>query len=341
MKKAMGEAQLAVDLYTDYFGDAPYKRLALTQQTALGFGQSWPALVYLPITYFFDTTQRHALGIGEARGYFKVVGPHEIAHQWWGHLVGFNSYRDQWMSEGFADMSASIFLQYIYGQKNLAEYHKFWADQRELLTQRNPEGKRPVDVGPLTLGYRLDNAKTGAIGRYLLYPKGAYILQMVRFMMQNTRAKDPDGEFKAMLHEFTHTYANRVASTEDFKTVLEKHMNADMDLGGNRKMDWFFNQYVYGTDYPTYKFTHSFSANPEGDQVLNFTLAQSGVASDFVMTVPVYLDFGDGKFIRLGSAKMKGNSSTEQHIPLKGLKERPKRAVVAYFDDLMANVENK
>ena len=34
MKKAMGEAQLSVEIYTDFFGEAPYKRLAMTQQTA-------------------------------------------------------------------------------------------------------------------------------------------------------------------------------------------------------------------------------------------------------------------------------------------------------------------
>jgi hypothetical protein len=88
MKMAMAEAQIAVDLYTDYFGEAPYKRLAMTQQTATNYGQSWPGLVYLPITYFFDTTVRHQLGLDDARGYFKVVGPHEIAHQWWGHTSG-------------------------------------------------------------------------------------------------------------------------------------------------------------------------------------------------------------------------------------------------------------
>src|SRR5262249_33127151 len=144
-----------------------------------------------------------------------------------------------------------------------------------------------------------------------------------------------------MLHEFTKTYANRIASTEDFKAVVEKHMNADMDLGGNHKMDWFFNQYVYGTDYPTYKFTHSFSTDASGERVLDCTLAQANVGADVVMTVQVYLDVGEGRFIRLGSAKMKGTQTIEQHIPLKGLKDKPKRAMVAYFDDLMANVENK
>ena len=110
-KKALAEGALAVQLYTDYFGPSLFKHLQLTQQTACNFGQSWPELVWIPICYYFDTTVRHQLGMDWGdRGYWKVVTPHEVAHQWWGHTVGFSSGRDQWMSEGFADMSASLYL---------------------------------------------------------------------------------------------------------------------------------------------------------------------------------------------------------------------------------------
>jgi hypothetical protein len=341
MKKAMGEAQLSVEIYTDVFGEAPYKRLAITQQTATNFGQSWPGLVYLPISYFFDNTTRHQLGWDDPRGYFKVVGPHEIAHQWWGHLVEFNSYRDQWMSEGFSDMSASLFLQYIYTQHGLEDYHKFWADQRWLMTLRNTLGKRAIDVGPLTLGYRLSTAKSGFdITRRLIYPKGAYVLQMIRFMLRNEQGGDPDLRFKALMREFTKTYANRAASTEDFKAMLEKYMTPEMDIDQNHKMDWFFNQFVYGTEYPSYRFEHSFTKDSNGDVVLNFKLSQSDVSDTFAMLIPIYMDMG-GKVVRLGSARLIGNNSVEQHMPLKGLKDPPKRAIAAYYDDILGNVENK
>jgi len=94
-KKALAEGELAVQLYTDYFGPSLFKRLQLTQQTACNFGQSWPELVWIPLCYYFDTTVRHQLGMDWGdRGYWKVVTPHEVAHQWWGHTVGLNSYRD-------------------------------------------------------------------------------------------------------------------------------------------------------------------------------------------------------------------------------------------------------
>ena len=47
IKKALAEGELAVQLYTDYFGPSSFKRVALTQQTACNFGQSWPELVWI------------------------------------------------------------------------------------------------------------------------------------------------------------------------------------------------------------------------------------------------------------------------------------------------------
>jgi hypothetical protein len=36
-----------------------------------------------------------------------------------------------------------------------------------------------------------------------------------------------------------------------------------------------------------------------------------------------------------------GNKTVEDHAPLKGLKEKPKRAIMAYYDDVLGNIENK
>lgn len=334
LKKALGEGELSVQLYTDYFGPIPYKRLAMTQQTACLFGQSWPALVWLPICSFFDTTVRHNLGIefGD-RGYWKSVAPHEVAHQWWGHQVGFGSYRDQWMSEGFADMSASLFIQMV--EKNPKKFIDFWNDELFFITSQNREGYRPIDVGPLTMGQRLDNEKVGFdIYRRLIYPKGAYVLHMIRMMMWDNKTGDQN--FKQMMQDFVRTYAERTATTEDFKAMVEKHMTPEMNLAGNGKMDWFFNEYVYGTALPTYNFSSSFDKDSNGDVVFSFKLTQSGVDDDFLMVVPIYLELADGRVIHLGRTTAKGNTTTEGKTPLKGLKDPPKRALINYYNDVLA-----
>jgi aminopeptidase N len=333
-KKALGEAQFSLAVFSEYFGVLPYKSLAMTQQTATNFGQSWPMLVYLPITYLFDETQRHNLGIRDTSGYFTAVAPHEVAHQWWGHDVGFNSYRDQWMSEGFAEMSASLYIQFAYA-KEPKMYTKFWNDELKLLTERNKEGYRPIDAGPVTMGYRLSNSREGFdITRRLIYPKGAYILHMLRMMMYDRQTADQ--RFKETMHDFVTTYAGRSATTEDFKAVVEKHMTAGMDLQGNHKMDWFFDEYVYGTQLPNYKFEYSFDPGVDGDLVLNMKLTQSGVNPEFRMLVPIYLELANGQVARLGSARPAGNMTVEQKVPLKGTKEKPKRAMINYYNDVLA-----
>lgn len=334
-KKALAEAELAVPLYTDFFGPSLFKHLQLTQQTACNFGEAWPELVWIPICYYFDTTVRHQLRMDWGdRGYWTAVTPHEIAHQWWGHTVGFASGRDQWMSEGFADMSASLYLSMI--EKNPKKFIKFWNDERELLLERDAQGFRAIDVGPLTMGYRASNSRTGfGTTRRLIYPKGAYILHMIRFMMWSNQTMDQ--RFKETMQDFVKTYSGKAATTEDFKAMIEKHMTKEMDLEGNQKMDWFFNEYVYGTQLPSYQFTSSFDTGADGDTVMSFKVTQSNVDEKFRMLVPIYLELQDGKTFFLGRARLAGNNSVEQKVPLKGMKTKPRRALISYYDDVLAS----
>jgi hypothetical protein len=334
-KKALAEGELSMQIYSDYFGPLREKTLSISQQTAGNFGQSWPSLVWLPLTYFLDTTVRHQLRMDDPHAYFKVVAPHEVAHQWWGHAVGFNSYRDQWMSEGFADASASIYLQLVYA-KEPHRFISFWDDERQLLTERNKEGFRAIDAGPVTLGYRLSNSRSGYdITRRLIYPKGAYILHMIRMMMWDRRTGDQN--FKLMMQDFVKTYMGRSATTEDFKQMVEKHMTPEMDLSGNHSMNWFFDEYVYGTELPAYKLDASFDKAPNGDVVVSFKVNQTNVSDSFRMLVPIYLELADGRNLFLGRVRLAGSTSFEQKVPLNGLKEVPRRAVVNYNDDVLAS----
>jgi peptidase M1-like protein len=334
-KKALVEGQLAIQLYTDYFGLPLFTHMQLTQQAACSFGQSWPELVWIPICYYFDTTVRHELGMDWGdRGYWKVVTPHEVAHQWWGHTVGFNSGRDQWMSEGFADMSASLYLSMI--EKNPKKFLTFWNDERELLLERDAQGFRAIDAGSLTMGYRTSNSRTGFdTTRRLIYPKGAYVLHMIRMMMRDRQKGDV--LFKETMQDFVKTYSGKAATTEDFNAMIEKHMTPEMDVDENHRMDWFFNEYVYGTQLPSYKADASFDTGADGDVVMNLKLTQSGVDDKFKMIVPVYLELADGNIAFLGRARLIGSGSVDQKVPLKGLKTKPRRAIVNYYDDVLAS----
>lgn len=331
----LSQGQVAAEIYTRYFGPLPFARVALTQQFACNYGQSWPMLVYLPICGFFDTTQQHFMGLRPEDMYWKVVTAHEVAHQWWGQTVGFRSYRDQWMSEGFANTSASIFLQATRPKGD--QFREFWKEQRKLLTEKNAFGFRPIDVGPVTMGVRLAAPKTGwSVYQDLVYPKGAYILHMIRMMMWSPQ--DGDAKFIALMTDFAATYRLRAATTEDFKAMVEKHMTADMDLDRNHRMDWFFSEFVYGTDLPTYHFEGE--VTPNGDtSTLHFKLTQSGVRPDFRSTVPIYFELADGKILKAGTMAILGNKTIEQSAPLRKFPVPVKKVWINYYYDVLS-VEN-
>jgi hypothetical protein len=107
-------------------------------------------------------------------------------------------------------------------------------------------------------------------------------------------------------------------------------------------LDWFFNEYVYGTEYPSYHFEQSFSTASDGTMVLSMKLTQSHVSDGFIMVIPVYVELERGQVARLGRLPIRGNTTVEQHIKLPGLGgQKPRRAMIAYLDDVLGDVENK
>ncbi|HVP65209.1 MAG TPA: M1 family aminopeptidase [candidate division Zixibacteria bacterium] len=333
-KKALSEAQLATMLYTDYFGPISYKHLLVTQQAAANYGQAWPGLIFMPMLYFMDSTQRNGLGWNEADPYFRVVEAHEVAHEWWGHRVGWNSYRDQWMSEGFAHLSASLYLQLVRNERK--QYLDFWRDERQLLLDKNNMGVRAIDAGPLILGQRVNNSRNGGVYNRLIYAKGGYVLHMLRMLMANS---DPsDGRFKAMMQDFAKTYANGPASTEDFKHITEKYMTPQMDVDRNHTMDWFFEDWVYGTEFPDYSLDAKF--DKDGDNIImDMKVTQSNVSDKFRNAVPLYLELNDGKTIRLGVLTLRGKQTISQKVnlgPAKG--PAPTRALLNVNYDTLCTI---
>ena len=112
-------------------------------------------------------------------------------------------------------------------------------------------------------------------------------------------------------------------------------MTKDMDLDGNQRMDWFFNEWVYGTEMPSYKF--DYQLGPDGTS-FSGKLTQSGVSDQFKMRVPVYVDLGKG-WVKLGSGNLVGNTSVELNNIKIG--QPIKRVAICPLNDVLAlNIQN-
>lgn len=262
-------------------------------------GQSWPNLIFLPYDSLLDATTRNSLGLqdsGEERAFYSLVAVHEMAHQWWGHLVGWKTYHDQWLSEGIAEFASSMYVRQ-FQPKDLSG---FWGMKRTYLLSKNQYGYRPVDAGPIWL-----NAQIGSSD--LLYSKGAYVMEMLRAIMYDPRTKNPDGHFIAMMQDFVKSYAGQNASTEDFRKIVEKHMG--------EPMEWFFNEWVYGTAIPTYDFSYAMADAGGGQTELTMTITQSNVGESFQMRLPVYIAV-QGEMRYLGTISAAGTKPQKTSVKL-------------------------
>ena len=330
LDRTLGETEAAVRVFTRYFGPLPYGTISITQQPQPTFGQSWPTLVYLPLFSFLDGTQRWRLAGADAgfTNFINEVTAHEVSHQWWGHRVGWATFHDQWLSEGFATFSASLFIS---ATNNKPEpYLNYWEELRRTALSRSPSGVVPNDEGPIWLGQLVNSQDHNDTYARLIYRKGAFVLHMIRWMMYDVRKGDE--AFIAMMHDFVSTYADRAASTENFQAIVEKHMTPTMDLEGNHRMDWFFRSWVYGTEVPSYDLQYTIEPGAGDACTAKLSLTQSGVSKDFLMPVPLYADF-DGKIVRLGTIPMAG-PVTRDNIAIP-LPRRPKRLLVNANYDIL------
>jgi hypothetical protein len=303
-RNAAIDSRNAYEIYDHFFGEIPIREIKVSQQPDISFAQSWPTLIYLPFTAFWDESVRDRLGLvrGDASAIaYETVASHELAHQWWGNTVMRDSYHDEWLMEGFATYSSALYLQATSGTNRFKDYMNI---QRRLILSRAYGDLIYNDLGPIWLGLRLSSLDFPE-GRRLMYAKGAYVLHMLRMMLFDYDRKSDD-RFIKMMKDYVRTYKGKIVTTDDFKAIVEKHFDRDMD--------WFFNQWIYGTDVPAYKFDYKVEKGDEG-YYLTIYIQQAGVSPSFEMPVPFVVNFDNGHAVVHLIVKGNDTIAKKFHLP--------------------------
>ncbi len=304
------EINSSVRFYETYFGPFPFRSLGVSQIPG-AFGQGWPGLLYLSTFSFLPDEAQSRAGLGSAgRAFFTDVVPfHEVAHQWWGNVVGWSSYQDQWINEAISEYLALLFAD---SQKNQDHTLNTWLDRdrKRLITKGEGEDRVPADIGPVIIGRRLISSRSPDAYNAVVYAKGAWIIHMLREMLRQpaTSGKDPDARFIALLHTLVSKYARKALTTADLQREVEAVMTPRMDLEGGRSMEWFFDEYVRGTGIPHYKVQFTSRSTGKGFQIRG-KLMQDGVPRSFIAPVPIYASTALGRTIFLGTVVATGEET--------------------------------
>ena len=170
----------AIDSYSRWFGPYPFRRLALTQFPG-NMSQGWPGLVFLSSLSYLSNEEKSHLHLSSVeQTLVGVVIGHETAHQWWGDLVTWNDYRDQWIPEALANYSALMLVE----AEDSTKFHEVLDKYRNDLFFKNPAGVRLMEDGPVTLGTRLSCSQFPTGYETISYGRGTWLFHMLRYMMR-------------------------------------------------------------------------------------------------------------------------------------------------------------
>lgn len=335
LKQLAKEIDSSIHFYEGFAGPFPFRQLAVSQIPGT-FGQGWPGLLYLSTYSFLPAAAQERAGLSAAgqEHFTELVPFHEVAHQWWGNVVGWSDYRDQWVDEALANYMALLFAD---SQKTPDRKMRVWLERyRAKLEEKSPNSDLIMaDVGSLSLGSRLGSSKAPDGFEMVIYPKGSWIIHMIREMLRQPGTKNPDAQFLAFLQRLYAKYSFRALSTTDLQHELEAVMTPAMDIDGNHSMEWFIEDWVRGTGVPHYRAEYATRRTEKGFLVKG-KLLQTRVPRGFVAPVPIYSSGGVllGRVIAGGSetpfhfatANDPGKLQIDPHMTLLCVVERQREA---------------
>jgi Peptidase family M1 domain len=309
------QAARAVEFFARRFGAFPYSSLELTQMPG-DLSQGWPGLVFLSSYAFLTQEEKKQLHVSRLESIRSgQVLVHETAHQWWGDLITWAGYRDQWMFEGLADYCSLMKLQ----TEKPEEFRDLMEKYRQNLLQKNKEGQVLKDAGPVTLGVRLSSSHFPNGYEVISYGRGTWLFHMLREMLRDAETKSgkrdrrggPEDEpFVRGLRKVRERYEGRAMSTRDLFQVFAEDLPASLQYEGRKSLDWFVDGWVNGTAMPQFE-TKGVSYVQKGDAVIiSGTLLQKDARDDLVTSVPIYAVTGGKPSVLLGSLFADGPETT-------------------------------
>jgi Peptidase family M1 domain len=308
------KAARAVEFFAERFGPYPYSVLELTQMPGQ-MSQGWPGLVFLSSFAFLTPEEEADLHLDPLQAAFRrLVLPHETAHQWWGDLVGWRTYHDQWIVEALSNYSALMLLE----TQNPAEFHKILEGYRADLLQNN-KGDEPLrDAGPVTLGLRLNSSHFPSGYEAVSYGRGTWLFHMLRNILLDAEVKKTgktrasfgvDEPFVRGLRKMRQRYAGKDITTAEMLAVFEEDLPTSLQYEGKKSLDWFLQGWVQGTALPHLSLQGVKFAPKTSATLVSGTIVQKQAPADLVTAVPVYAILG-GKQTLLGQVFVDGPETT-------------------------------
>lgn len=253
-----------LDFYSTAFGAFLFPKMdacEITNDAGAAFG--WPALLWIPDGMFY-------FGAGGGGPWHEsqrtALFAHELGHQWFPDMMKNNDHYGAWLSEGFAEYASILFMASVEGE----DYATGTFDQYGLMYQY---------YVPWQLDYGLTSKESvqvedGWVYQLVTYFKGATVA--------NTIAKVVG--MPVFLKAIKKLYADVAGKDAYYDT---KRLQEYLEEAHGKPLQWLFDQWVYGTGYPTYTVGVKRVAGEGGKPRVAVRVQRASSVADRKFTMPV------------------------------------------------------
>lgn len=185
---------------------------------------------------------------------------HELAHMWFGDYITCKNWHHIWLNEGFATYSEALYIEETIGKEGYDEFIR-----NRMNFAKNAVGT--IYVQDISSLYEIFNP-------YRSYAKGSIVLHMLRGVVGDSLF------FKILKNYLSDSLiAYNTALTENFVDICE--------FVSGLELDYFFNQWIYGENYPKYVISWGYEKIYQNNYKINLNISQSQNSNPPFFKMPI------------------------------------------------------
>ncbi|MBN2502503.1 MAG: M1 family metallopeptidase [Anaerolineales bacterium] len=204
---ALKYAVASLASFGDRFGPYPYTEFDVVSTPMLALGIEYPGLTGITIGTYDLNTQISGM---PAQAMLETVVAHEVGHQWFYNAVGSDQMEEPWVDESVTQYVTWLYFLDTYGEAGAQGF----ADSLNYRWSRVEYEAIPVGLP----AYDYQGSEYSAI----VYGRGPlFLIELEKQLGSET--------FADAMQDYYQTYKWGIATTEDFRAVLEAHCNCDLE----------------------------------------------------------------------------------------------------------------
>lgn len=206
------------DFYEYLLKGYPYKHLNIIEGRGTGWGHAPAGIVYVSAEVYNPYFHYSSVGSNQ-------LFAHEVAHQYFGHLIRIGKFEDRWLEEALAEYISAFWWGRAKGEREFKYIYSYWYKN----------AKEANDKASIFARGLLSGENSGRYYWALTYCKGPVLIHSIR-------KKVGDQIFFTLLRSFLRSFEHKQVITSDFIGLLEFLT----------KESWkdFFDKYLYGMEMP-------------------------------------------------------------------------------------------